>query len=743
MQAMPSAYNVVEAYAHPDEYLDEALLRLDVMIECEMERLAAGAPAAEGTDAFRGMFMAPEEAAAVLMEDRPLLRLPDDRRALLDELDLRIAARLNKSRRLGLDLPILALYDRLRLSELEVRIVIAALAPHVNRKYLRLYGYLHDDMTRQAVTLDLLFRLCCRTEAERQAALAAMTNEASVLKHLFVKNEAEDAVQDASILLAPVRLTVRMIHFLLGTPWTYRGPLASVRLHAAPPGDEASDVIVNRRLHRDLVRCAVPAADSGELTVLHLFGAPGSGKTFHARHLCGALGRPLIEWDISRAPEEETGFKEAVGQFLLEARLHDAIPAFDRVMRPAETAGGKDRRLEWLLEALRSWMGLVFVFGESECKPPLMPFPFTWVPVCLPPPDLEESRRLWLHFAGGHVPITDADAGLLAGKFRFTPGQIRAAVEHAHRLTGWNGLVEGREADRPPSNGRRLHEAAYRLIHHRLQERAVKISAKYTWDDLVLPAETIGLLRQACRRLQYRHKVMNLWGFDRKLPYGRGISMLFTGPPGTGKTMSAIVMANEMEAELYRVDLSRVVSKYIGETEKNLAEIFDQARLSGAVLFFDEADALFGKRSEVKDAHDKYANMETSYLLQKMEEYDGLTILATNFAQNLDEAFTRRIQFIIKFPFPDAAQREQLWRSSFPRELPTEEIDFAFLAQNFELSGGPIKNIVLTAAYLAAGEGEAVTMKHLVEGLIQEYKKTGKLFPKDRLGAYAQYWKGG
>lgn len=218
--------------------------------------------------------------------------------------------------------------------------------------------------------------------------------------------------------------------------------------------------------------------------------------------------------------------------------------------------------------------------------------------------------------------------------------------------------------------------------------------------------------------------------------------MLFTGPPGTGKTMSAMVIAKELDFELYRIDLSRVVSKYIGETEKNLSDIFDQARLSGAILFFDEADALFGKRSEVKDSHDKYANMETSYLLQKMEEYDGLTILATNFSQNMDDAFTRRIQYIIKFPFPDETQRLQLWKSSIPSELPIENIDFEYLARTFELTGGPIKNIVLTAAFLAANEGTPLSMKHLIEGVIQEYKKTGKVLLKDRLGPYAEYWQG-
>ncbi|UUZ78913.1 ATP-binding protein [Paenibacillus sp. P26] len=222
-------------------------------------------------------------------------------------------------------------------------------------------------------------------------------------------------------------------------------------------------------------------------------------------------------------------------------------------------------------------------------------------------------------------------------------------------------------------------------------------------------------MKHACARLQYRGTVLGDWGFDRSLAYGKGVSLLFAGPPGTGKTMSAQVLAKEVQLEIYKIDLSQVISKYIGETEKNLHEVFSEAQLSNAILFFDEADALFGKRSEVKDSHDKYSNVETAYLLQKMEEYDGITILATNLQQNLDEAFMRRFGFIVKFPFPDAGHREQIWRGLIPPEAPVDDdIDFRFLASKFELAGGYIKNIVLSAAFMAAEQGCAIGMKQLL-----------------------------
>jgi SpoVK/Ycf46/Vps4 family AAA+-type ATPase len=213
----------------------------------------------------------------------------------------------------------------------------------------------------------------------------------------------------------------------------------------------------------------------------------------------------------------------------------------------------------------------------------------------------------------------------------------------------------------------------------------------------------------------------------RKLSMGKGINVLFSGPPGTGKTMAAEVIAHALELDLYKIDLSQIVSKYIGETEKNLDRIFTAAHCANAILFFDEADALFGKRSEVKDAHDRHANIEVGYLLQKMEEYEGMAILATNFRQNMDEAFARRMQAIIEFPFPDEASRHRLWQSFFPPETPlAEDVDLHALSQNIRLAGGNIKNIVLTAAFYAASAGQSIQMEHLLKATEREHQKLGR-----------------
>jgi SpoVK/Ycf46/Vps4 family AAA+-type ATPase len=227
------------------------------------------------------------------------------------------------------------------------------------------------------------------------------------------------------------------------------------------------------------------------------------------------------------------------------------------------------------------------------------------------------------------------------------------------------------------------------------------------------------------------------WGFDRKLSLGKGLCVLFAGPPGTGKTMAAEIIANELRLDVYKIDLSQVVSKYIGETEKNLSRIFSEARATNAIIFFDEADALFGKRSEVRDAHDRYANIEIAYLLQKMEEYEGVSILATNLRQNLDPAFTRRLTFSVDFPFPDEASRLLIWQSIWPKETPLDSnLDLKFVSAQFKLSGGSVKNIALAAAFRAAEEGNKVGTVHLLKAVRREFQKMGKSVPKAEFGPY-------
>jgi hypothetical protein len=268
--------------------------------------------------------------------------------------------------------------------------------------------------------------------------------------------------------------------------------------------------------------------------------------------------------------------------------------------------------------------------------------------------------------------------------------------------------------------------------------RAVRrIVPRYTWRDIVLPDDVVASLRELCDQATHQHTVMVHWGFDRKVRDGRNLTALFSGPPGTGKTMAAEVVARELGVDLYAIDLSQVLSKYIGETEKNLAGVFDHAERAGGVLFFDEADALFGKRSEVRDSHDRYANVEVSYLLQRMEDYAGVAILATNLHRHMDAAFVRRLKCSIEFPFPDAAVRRDIWRAHFPPSAPlAEDVDVPFLAERFALAGGSIRNVAVNAAFLAASAGGPIGMTHVVRAVRREYQKMGRPCTAEEFGPY-------
>ena len=269
-------------------------------------------------------------------------------------------------------------------------------------------------------------------------------------------------------------------------------------------------------------------------------------------------------------------------------------------------------------------------------------------------------------------PRSDADLPAVAAKFRFTGGQISDAAATARNLARWRDPEDGHVTATD------LYAASRLQSNRKLADLARKITPHYTWPDIVLPADRMAQLREICNTVKYRAQVYDAWGFDRKLALGKGLNVLFAGPSGTGKTMAAEIIAGELGLDLYKIDLSTVVSKYIGETEKNLARIFAEAETSNAILFFDEADALFGKRSEVRDAHDRYANIEIAYLLQKMEEYEGVVILATNLRKNMDDAFVRRVHFTVEFPFPAEADRRRIWEQIWPAETPrSPELDLA------------------------------------------------------------------
>lgn len=344
-------------------------------------------------------------------------------------------------------------------------------------------------------------------------------------------------------------------------------------------------------------------------------------------------------------------------------------------------------------------------------------------------PSIDERYHIWESSIAAYDTDDTVSTEELAGEFSFNVGGIKKALRYAEMFSPGRTLSM---AD--------IRNGSCRSINSDMGSKAVKINCVYGWDDIVLPEHSKKLMRTACDQVKYRHKVYDTWGFSSKIAYGKSVSMIFTGPPGTGKTMAAQIIAAELGLDIYRISLANVVSKYIGETEKNLDEIFEKAKKSKVVLFFDEADVLFSKRTEVKDSNDKYSNMESAFLLQKIEEYSGIVILATNLVQNFDEAFKRRMKLMIDFPFPDAARRAEMWKRALPDKLPLDSIDFDYLVNSFELSGSNIKNIALHSAFLAAADGSrAVTMKHIIAALRNEYSKSGKAFTRAEAGEYFYY----
>jgi hypothetical protein len=348
--------------------------------------------------------------------------------------------------------------------------------------------------------------------------------------------------------------------------------------------------------------------------------------------------------------------------------------------------------------------------------------PLPWEQLSFSRPAYAQRAALWARAlsGGGHVP--DEVLADVAGRYRLGGEQIVSAA----RLALAQQAARADSADTVTFAA--LAQAARAVSSHRLGELARQIEPHHTWADLVLPQDRVALLHELCDQYKHRHRVYEEWGFGARLSLGRGLSVLFAGPSGTGKTMAAEVMANELALDLFKIDLSGVVSKYIGETEKNLERIFALAHDANAILLFDEADALFGKRSETKDAHDRYANIEVSYLLQKIEEYDGIVILTSNLRQNLDEAFLRRLQFTVEFPLPDEEARQRIWRAMLPAQAPLNgDLDVADLAQRFRLSGGSIRTIALNAAFLAARDGAPIGMGHMLWAVRREFQKLGKL----------------
>ena len=574
-----------------------------------------------------------------------------------------------------------ALAGLFKLGGFERSVLALCLAPELDPGFERLYAYAQDDLARGFPTVHLALALF---GDDRDRLLP----DAQLRRFLLV--EMETATRG-------LRLPERVLGYLLGrNQIDERLALPVPALPLAP-------------CHREPVqRLAAWIRDRQGWPALNLTGPAGSGKRSVARALCQVLGMQLHEIDAGSVAAGDADLirrleREAV---LLQTGFYLEIPD-----------GGFQGDL---IERLGGFL----IVGSRDPWPALSR---TLLTVPVPKPDAASQQALW-HQA--LAPLDEALGATVAGvvqQFDFGPRIVvrAAAAARARAQLRGEGTVTADD----------LWAACREQSGVAMESLAQRLEPACGWDDIVVPPDVLRQLREIAAQVAHRPRVYEAWGFGARLPRGRGISVLFSGPSGTGKTMAAEVFARELRLDLYRIDLAGVVSKYIGETERNLKKVFEAADQSGAILFFDEADALFGKRTDIKDSHDRYANIEVNYLLQRMEDYRGLAILATNRRTALDRAFLRRLRFLVEFPFPDAAFRRRIWQKVFPPATPVEALDWDALSR-LEVPGGNIRNIALNAAFLAAQEDRTVTMDHLMRAARSEYAKCDKSATQAEFGAW-------
>jgi len=636
---------------------------LDARIRTAVERAARDDP--DPSDPLRGLYMSEAQALSLVRGDGTVA--PDDR--------LRRAAHA-----LGLD-------------GLDTVVLALCAAPELDRLYGRLYGYLHDDVTRRLATPRLVAGLLA--DVEPAPAVLARFGTSSRLRRLGALRPlgGDEVARPAADRLVKVADVVAGA--LLGADLDARADAAAV-WRARPPA-----VDVGRGETAARIRALAGAARG--VTVAAVGGDAVDVV---------AAARSAPVW-VAAAPRHDR-------EGLVEARLRAALDGTWLVL-----TGLEELEPEGLarVAAVVAAPGAPVVLAARRrdvlsraCEGPL-------VAVDVPEPSAADRRRAWQAVAGG------GDVDAVAATFRLSPARIAQAG-----MTAWALAAAGGRARPGPED---LEAGARQASSGRLGELAARLVPVEGWERLVLPPRPLALLRSIAAYLRHRDRVLADWGFAGTVGASPGMKALFAGESGTGKTMSAQLLAAELGLELYRIDLATVVSKYIGETEKNLDRVFDAAEDSNAILFFDEADALFGKRSEVGDAHDRYANIEVSYLLQRMEAYPGAVVLASNLRQNIDEAFLRRLDVVVDFPFPEPPERERIWRLVLPSAAPlADDVDLGVLAARFRLSGGGIRNAALAGAFAAAQDGTAIAMRHLVAGVAREYTKLGRLTLESDFGGF-------
>jgi hypothetical protein len=633
-------------------------------------------------DPFRGLYLTDDVVDAVLAGAPPPPPGPDQPQ----RTEYEHAAR--EAEAAGLDIRLLALARAAALTEQDVELLLIGLLPDLDSRFERLYGYLNDDVTRRRATIGLALALADLSPLDSWAR-GRLTPSAPLIRHSLLL--IEDA--ERPFLTRALRAPDRLVAHLLGDD-------------AMDPA--LTDVLIEPRGHHNDQSVALANAFADGQQLCYLRETTGSSATAVATAALASAGRSVLACDATRLAGC-ADIRATIAALGREALFRNA----GVVVAPVNAF---EHRIADIVTALTRLPTTVVLAGTAAWDP-------EWseaVPLVADASRLTVAERegLWADELGSlRDGIETRD---IASQFMFGPRQVTAARRAAESVAALTGATMS-AAD--------LHRGARAQNSSGLGRLAQRIEPAVSWPDLVLPHKPLAQLRELTDRARNRARVLSDWRMRRGGGRGCGVTALFAGDSGTGKTMAAEVIAEDLGLELYTVNLATVVDKYVGETEKNLERIFTEASGVSAVLLFDEADAIFGKRSEVRDAHDRYANIESAYLLQRMETFDGLAVLATNFRANLDDAFTRRLDIVVDFPVPDERARLELWQKCLAPPVPCDTVDLDYYATEFAISGGNIRSVAVTAAYLAAAEDKAICDAHLAAAIRQEYRKLGRLLP--------------
>lgn len=593
------------------------------------------------------------------------------------------------------------------LSEKERNIVWIVFAPLLDIKYQKIYAYLQDDLNQKEATLFLLSLLLTKENEEPTDIYAYLQAQSTLILFQIIEVESRDNT---------LKLSKSVQSFLFGH-------------YALDPKVSAYtsflNVSKNQAYNLDVIEENITSITKGlseqKRFVLHLQSQDSSYKEYVATYIAEVLNYNVLKVNLSTIMEYSDNLEETLNLLFRESILSGTLLYFDEYDSFSQNENFYLYQ-PILVNKLNNFSSLSFIGSKQNINPLVLSQEHLWFKIPLSLPSITQSSLYWeTRLKSIGVELRPQESDKLANLFSFSLEQIENIVQRLKTQ-----LFFGE-----PFTETLLYQLCRESISSSLESLAQPLRSNNRMDDIVLPKEKKNLLIEVTKHYHHQFQVFETWGF-KKHYQSQGIGVLLTGTSGTGKTMAASIVANELGLDLYRIELSRIVSKYIGETEKNLSKIFETAKGSGVVLFFDEADAIFGKRTETKDSHDRYANIEVSYLLQKIEEYDGLVLLASNFRQNIDEAFIRRMRFIINFPFPDKEMRELIWQKVFPEHSPLDEhIDFKVLAKKFEFSGANIRNAALFAAFFAVEENDLmnnkmIKMEHIVKGVKVELKKLGK-----------------